>query len=179
MSRKVAPLQTERLTLRRISAADAPAIHGYMCDPEVTRWLPSGVLDEAGALAFAEKNAGRGATNLALIERASGELIGHMSFHRWFAPTVQEIGWAIGRPHQGRGYATEAARALMSHAFEGLRRHRVLATCQPENGASWRVMEKLGMRREAHFRKVIAREAGVWWDEYVYAILAEEYFALR
>ena len=89
---------------------------------------------------------------------------------------TREIGWAIGRPHQRRGYATEAARALLAHAFETLRCHRVVATCQPENVASWRVMEKLGMRREAHFRQALLRETGEWWDEYFYALLAEEYF---
>lgn len=177
MPGKAAPLETERLTLRRIRAADALAIHAYMSDPEVTRWLVPGLLDEAGAQAFAEENAGRRPRNLAVVERASGELVGHMAYHPWFVARTHEVGWVIGRPHQGRGYATEAARALLRHAFETLGCHRVLATCQPENPASWRVMEKLGMRREAHFHKVLPRDAGAWWDEYVYALLAEEYFA--
>ncbi|HEY1425219.1 MAG TPA: GNAT family N-acetyltransferase [Caulobacteraceae bacterium] len=177
MARKVTLLETERLSLRRITASDAPAIHAYMSDPEVTRWLIPGLLDEAGARAFAEKNAGRRPRNLAVIERASGEFVGHMAFHPWFVRATHEVGWAIGRPHQGRGYATEAARALLRHAFEVLGCHRVIATCQPQNPASWRVMEKLGMRREAHFRQVIPRDAGEWWDEYVYALLAEEHFA--
>ena len=99
-----------------------------------------------------------------------------MDFHPWFVGATHEIGWAIGRPHQRQGYATEAARALIAHAFETLRCHRVIATCQPENVASWRVMDKLGMRREAHFCQCLLREGGEWWDEYFYALLAEEYF---
>jgi [ribosomal protein S5]-alanine N-acetyltransferase len=75
-----------------------------------------------------------------------------------------------------RGYASEATRALLAHAFETLRCHRVVATCQPENVASWRVMDKLGMRREAQFHQELPRETGEWWDEYFYALLAEEYF---
>jgi ribosomal-protein-alanine N-acetyltransferase len=105
-------------------------------------------------------------------------LVGHMDFHPWFVGATHEIGWAIGRPHQGRGYATEAARALVAYAFETLRCHRVIATCQPENPASWRVMEKLGMRREAHFRQCLLQDTGEWWDEYFYALLAGEYFGL-
>lgn len=169
-------LETQRLTLRRFVAADGPAVLAYMGDAEVTRWLPEGRLDRAGAQAFAERNAGRRPRALAVVERASGELVGHMDYHPWFAPGTREIGWAIGRPHQRRGYATEAARALMAHAFATLRCHRVVATCQPQNAASWRVMEKLGMRREAHFRQALARPGGVWWDEYFYALLADEYF---
>jgi [ribosomal protein S5]-alanine N-acetyltransferase len=177
MAGKIRRLETERLTLRRFTPSDGPAVHLYMGDPIVTRWLPQGRLDEAAAQAFADRQAGGRATALAVVERASGALIGHTDFHTWFGPDTWEIGWAIGRPHQGRGYATEAAGALTAHAFETLRGHRVVATCQPENPASWRVMEKLGMRREAHFRQHIHREGGAWWDEYFYALLAEEYFA--
>jgi ribosomal-protein-alanine N-acetyltransferase len=169
-------LETQRLTLRRFAPSDGPAVHRYMGDPEVTRWLPEGRLNEARAQSFADKNAGRRWTAIAIVERASGDLVGHMDFHPWFVRATHEIGWAIGRPHQRRGYATEAARALVAHAFETLRCHRVIATCQPENAASWRVMERLGMRREAHFRQCLLQDTGEWWDEYFYALLAEEYF---
>ena len=176
MAGKSARLETPRLTLRRFTSSDGPAIHRYMGDPLVTRWLPRGRLDEAGAQTFADDNAGRRPRAVAVVERASGELVGHMDFHPWLGPGTREIGWAIGRLYQRRGYATEAARALLAHAFETLRAHRVVATCQPQNVASWRVMEKLGMRREAHFRRCLPRGPGEWWDEYFYALLADEYF---
>ena len=176
MAGKSTRLETQRLTLRLITSSDGPAIHRYMRDPVVTRWLSEGRLNKAEAQTFADQNAGRRPRAIAVVERASGELVGHMAFHPWFGPATHEIGWAIGRPHQRRGYATEAARALIAHAFETLRCHRVIATCQPQNVASWRVMDKLGMRREAHFRQCIPRDTGEWWDEYLYALLAEEYF---
>ena len=113
---------------------------------------------------------------LALVLKAEGRLIGHLLFNPWFAPRTYEIGWVLNRRYHGSGYAMEAAVALLRYGFETLRLHRVIATCQPENVASWRVMEKLGMRREAHFRKCIARGEATWWDEFVYAILAEEWF---
>jgi RimJ/RimL family protein N-acetyltransferase len=174
VARKFTPLATPRLILRSIALADWPAIHRYMSDPVVTRWLPDGRLDEAQSEAFARQNAGRSARAVAVTERASGELIGHMPFHPWFGPATQEVGWVISPGRQGRGYATEAAAALIDYAFGELRCHRVIATCQPENGASWRIMEKLGMRREAHFRQALHRPSGEWWDEYFYALLADE-----
>ncbi len=81
----------------------------------------------------------------------------------------------LHRDHHGQGYATEAARALLGYGFEELDLHRIIATCQPENPASYRVMEKLGMRREGHFRQCIDRGQGVWWDEYFYALLKDEW----
>jgi RimJ/RimL family protein N-acetyltransferase len=163
--------------MRPIKRADWLAIHRYMSDPAVTRWLPEGLLDESQAQAFAHKNSGRAATAVAVVERESGALVGHMDFHPWYGHATQEIGWAIAADRQGRGYATEAASALLAFAFGPLACHRVIATCQPENAASWRVMEKLGMRREGHFRQGLRQANGEWWDEYFYALLASEYFA--
>jgi RimJ/RimL family protein N-acetyltransferase len=168
------PIETGRLILRRLTAADWRAVHRYMSDQQVTAFLPEGVMSPARARAFAARNA-KTPQAVAVIEKKSGEFIGHMPFHPWFGPATWEVGWALAREHQGLGYATEAASALLGFAFGALRCHRVIATCQPENPASWHVAEKLRMRREAHFKACIARPGGEWWDEYFYAILAEEF----
>ena len=172
-------VETSRLRLRPIAAGDWPAIFAYMSDPRVTAFLPQGRLDEEASRAFALKHSSDEGEALAVIEKKSGQMIGHMPFHRWFAPETFEIGWAFNHAHHGKGYATEAGQALLAHAFETLKAHRVIATCQPENVASWRVAEKLGLRREAHFRAALYRAPGIWWDEFFYALLAEEYAALR
>ena len=169
--------ETPRLVLRAIAIDDWRAIHRYMSDRLVTAYLAEGERNEEQSRAFAIKNAGEKPEAVAVLSKASGDLIGHMVFHPWFGPRTQEIGWAFGREHQRHGYATEAAESLLAYAFESLQCHRVIATCQPENVASWRVMEKLGMRREAYFLKCILRPSGEWWDEYFYAILEQEYFA--
>ena len=171
-------IATSRLRLRAIAAGDWPAILAYMSDPQVTAFLPDGVFDEHAARAFALKHSGDERQAVAVVEKASGHLIGHMPFHAWFEPQTYEIGWAFGPAHQGKGYATEAGRALLAHAFRALDAHRVIATCQPQNSASWRVAEKLGLRREAHFRAALNRGPGIWWDEYFYALLAGEYAAV-
>ena len=170
-------IETPRLRLRAIVASDWRAILTYMSDGQVTEFLPEGTLDEQAARAFALKQSGGDGHAVAVTEKASGALIGHMPFHPWFVRETYEIGWAFGRLHQGKGYATEAGRALLVHAFVSLNAHRVIATCQPENKASWRVAEKLGLRREGHFRACLYRAPGIWWDEYFYALLAEEYRA--
>jgi ribosomal-protein-alanine N-acetyltransferase len=171
------PIETERLILRRFVPADWRAVHDYMSDPQVTAFLPEGLMSPARARVFATRNA-RKPQAVAVTERTGGALIGHMAFHPWFAPATWEVGWALARDRQGHGYATEAARALLGFAFGTLGCHRVIATCQPENPASWRVAEKLRMRREAHFKACLAQPGGVWWDEYFYAMLAEEFAPL-
>lgn len=169
------PRETERLVLRPVMVDDWRSVHRYMSDSVVTKWLPEGILDEERSREFAIKNASENPQALAVLTRGSKEFVGHMVFHPWFAPRTYEIGWVLGREHQRRGYATEAGKSLLAYAFESLQCHRVVATCQPENVASWRVMGKLGMRREGFFRKCILRPSGEWWDEYFYAILSEEY----
>ena len=174
---KFSPRETSRLVLRAIEIDDWRAIHRYMSDPLVTTWLPDGVMSEEQALAFARKNAGEKPEAIAVLSKSANELVGHMPFHPWAQPQTHEVGWVLAGSHQRRGYATEAARSLLAYAFETLRCHRVIATCQPQNVASWRVAEKLAMRREASFRKCIFRGNGEWWDEYFYSMLEEEYLA--
>lgn len=85
-----------------------------------------------------------------------------------------DFGYTLNRRHWKNGYATEGARALLNVAFVSLGLHRVWATCDARNRASYRVLEKLGMRREAAFQKDVLQK-GEWRDSYLYAILAEEW----
>jgi len=87
-----------------------------------------------------------------------------------------DFGYALNRHYWNRGYATEAAKAILNAAFGKLNMHRVWATCDMRNYASYRVMEKLGMRREACFAKDVFQR-GEWRNSYLYAVLAEEWLA--
>jgi RimJ/RimL family protein N-acetyltransferase len=176
---RIDPLETERLRVRQLEADDWAAVHAYASDPAVMAYIPDGAMTEEQTRAFVAQNAGDEAHAFAVVLEPGGQLIGHMLFHLWFAPRTFEIGWVLHRRHQGQGYATEAARALLRYGFEELALHRIIATCQPENAPSWRVMEKLAMRREAHFRQCIHRGGTIWWDEYFYALLADEWRAAR
>lgn len=163
------------MLLRPLAAPDWPAVHAYASDPDIMRYLPEGVMSPPQVQAFiAEHQTASSAT--AAVLQPEGQPIGHLTFHPWYASRIYEIGLVFHPRYHGQGYATEAATALFAYGFEALGLHRIIATSQPENVASWRVMEKLGMVREAHFRKVFAVDETTWLDEYLYAMLEEEWF---
>ncbi|MEY2847146.1 MAG: hypothetical protein RL076_2692 [Chloroflexota bacterium] len=167
-------LTTTRLHIRPLTVADTPAVHAYTSDAQVMMYVPPHQMTWAQTQAFVAAQTGDDAQALA-ITLITGQLIGHIILHPWVAPRTYELGWVIHPGYQRRGYASEAARAVIDYAFGVLDVHRMIATCQPENVASYRVMETIGMRREAHFRQCIHRGGDIWWDEYFYAILALEW----
>ena len=169
-------IETQRLRIRSFQHNDWQAVYAYTSDPDVMMYIPEGPFTPEQAKAFVAENMGEQARFVAVLLKTDYMLVGHMEFHPWFAPRTYEIGWIFNRAYHGHGYATEAAMAMLQYGFEALHLHRIIATCQPQNVASRRVMEKLGMRREAHFRKCIRRADNRWWDEYFYALLEEEWF---
>ena len=92
--------------------------------------------------------------------------------------TQAEIGYIIAPEFTGRGYASEAVAELVRICFEELGVRRVVAACFADNTASWRVMEKVGMRREGRSRQASLHRSGRWLDELRYAILADEWRAI-
>ena len=84
-------------------------------------------------------------------------------------------GWCLHPDQCGRGYATEAVRALLAACFDQLGVRRVVAECFADNESSWRLMERVGMRREAHTVRDALHRTGKWMDSFAYAILAEEW----
>jgi ribosomal-protein-alanine N-acetyltransferase len=170
------PIETERLRIRHFTADDWEAVHSYTSDPGVMIYLPEEVMTEEQTRQFVAESMTEEGQAYAVFLRAEDRLIGQIGFHPWYASRIYEIGWVFHPRFHRQGYATEAAAALLRYGFESLQVHRVIATCQPENTASWRVMEKLGMQREGHLRKCIYRDER-WWDEYFYALLEEEWFS--
>ena len=114
---------------------------------------------------------------VAAVERASGTTVGDVSLY-WMSERdrTAEVGFIFDPRHQGKGFATEAARAVVGWAFESAGFHRVIARTEARNRASARVLEKLGMRLEAH---LVENEwvKGEWQSELVYAILDREWAA--
>jgi RimJ/RimL family protein N-acetyltransferase len=86
-----------------------------------------------------------------------------------------ELGWVLDPAFTGHGYATEAVRALLGACFEQLGVRRVVANCFLDNETSWRLMERLGMRREVHAVAESLHRSGRWLDTVAYAILADEW----
>lgn len=167
-------IETNRLRIRKFELNDVQAVLEYTADYQVMKYIPEGVFTEEDALNFVKANMGAKAEKFAVVLKDENTLIGHLVFHKFFGDHSYEIGWVFNPRYQNKGYASEAAKSVLKYGFEELKLHRIIATCQPENTASYRVMEKIGMRREGYFKKCIPHGDG-WWDEYYYAILEEEW----
>ncbi|KSU81123.1 Protein N-acetyltransferase, RimJ/RimL family [Fictibacillus enclensis] len=167
-------IKTKRLHIRRFIPEDWQAVHHYTSNTSVMEYIPEGVFTEGDAKAFIEENSGDHPEKYAVVLRDVNQLIGHIVFHKYFGNHTYEIGWVFNPAYHNKGYASEAAQAVLDYGFDSLKLHRIVATCQPENPPSYRVMEKIGMRREGYFKKCIPHGDN-WWDEYYYAILEEEW----
>lgn len=152
-------LTTARLTLRRPVTADAPAIYEeYAGDPAVTKylmWRPHRSLgDTAAFLTLADEGWVSGKSLAwAITYRDSDRVIGMIGARPSLHKT--DIGYVLGRRHWGQGIMTEAGRAIVELLFQERTMYRVWATCDTENHASARVLEKLGMAREGILRRYI------------------------
>ncbi|HEY7464723.1 MAG TPA: GNAT family N-acetyltransferase [Candidatus Limnocylindria bacterium] len=182
MPRPSGPYRTARLVLRPFTADDLDAFLEMHGDPEVTRYVPYPPMTRQQAAERLERIATWTAIDdqeqnlrLAVELPESGEVIGDMSMWTMAHDRLTgEIGFVVNPSVQGRGYASEAAGELLRIGFEEAGLHRITANCDARNSPSYRVMERIGMRREAHFRQS-SYEKGEWVDELVYAILADEW----
>jgi len=176
------PIRTERLLLRPFTPGDLDAVHALHRQPEVTRYLYFEPRDRAQAReVLARKiqssvllHEGDG-LSLAAELAGTGQLVGDCSlFWRSRVYQLGEIGYIFDPAYHGQGLATEAARELLRLGFDGLGLHRIIGRCDRRNAASARLMERIGMRREA---QLIENEfvKGEWTDELSYAILRREW----
>ena len=176
------PVETSRLTLRPFVEGDLDAVHAMRSDPDVVRYLYGEVQSrDETRTSLAQKIAAPAWVqegdwlSAAVVERESRVIVGDMALH-WVSERgrTAEIGFVFDPRHQGKGLATEAAGALIDWVFEEAGFHRVIGRTEARNAASARVLEKLGMRLEAHF---VENEwvKGEWQSELVYAILEREW----
>lgn len=180
------PLRTERLLLRPFTPADFGAAFPIYSSADVARfltWDPRTAAEVREVLQRKSANTTIAAEgdgiSLAIIVDATGELVGDCSLTLLSREHRQgEIGFLLHPDHQGHGYATEAGQVLLRLAFEDLELHRVIGRLEARNAASARVLERLGMRREAH---LVENEfvKGEWQSEIFYAILDREWRALQ
>jgi len=179
-------LETARLLLRPFTAGDVDAVHAYHGLDEVARyqyWEPRSRDEVAVEVAKWMEPDGKPEAPLSLVLavtlRSTQALIGDMVllFRDWEA-RQGEIGFSFNPAFAGQGYATEAANAVMDLGFGHFKLHRLFGRCDARNDRSWRLMERLGMRREAHFREH-ALFKGEWDEEFYYALLSREWADLR
>jgi RimJ/RimL family protein N-acetyltransferase len=176
------PLETARLQLRPFSPGDLEGLYAFHSLAEVARFLyweardleqVRQVLDAKRRQTVLEDEAQ--VLALAVELRDTGVVVGEVSL-RWLSRRHRqgETGFVFHPGYQGRGLATEAAEVVLGLGFDGLGLHRVIGRCDALNLPSAGLMERLGMRREAHF---VHNEIfkGSWGDELVYALLEDEW----
>lgn len=177
------PQETERLLVRPAAPSDAETTWAYRKFPQVTQWITSAwgdFADYSESFLIPERIQSR------LVVEHEGDVIGEVMVQpvdAWTQREVSELGknmeaelgWAFDPQFSGRGLATEAIARIIDVCFTDLGLRRVTARCFADNEPSWRLMERLGMRREAHLvAAALHRERG-WSDGYGYALLAEEW----
>ena len=179
-------METERLVLRPFEEGDFDALYEIHADEANARWL----YNEARSRGEAADLLGRkiaGAViraegdwlSAAAVDKEAGTVVADVSL-LWASELHRqgEIGFIVHPAHHGRGYATEAAEPLLAFAFETMKLHRVYGRLEPRNVGSGRVLEKLGMRPEAH---LVENEwvKGEWQSEAIYALLESEWSGRR
>jgi aminoglycoside 6'-N-acetyltransferase len=177
------PITTARLTLRVHRPADLEPLRAYYGDPEVARYLPFEPWDDdlaRDSMAKRLLRTGRegDCTSLGLVAELEGRVIGDVVM--WCVDETRlraEAGWAFHPDVAGRGYATEAVRAVLGVAFSCYGMQRVFAQLDARNTRSARLCERLGMTREAHLRRDWWGK-GEWSDSLVYGLLREEWVGL-
>jgi RimJ/RimL family protein N-acetyltransferase len=176
------PVRTERLTLRPATTADAEATWQWRRLLEVNHWITAAP-DHDEYVRLHDEPARLART---LIVERDGRPIGDLMIRvedAWSQVEVAdrargvqaELGWTFDPAAQGQGYATEAVRAAIAVCFGQLGLRRVVANCFAGNEASWRLMERLGMRREAYTVAESLHRNGEWQDSISYALLADEW----
>jgi RimJ/RimL family protein N-acetyltransferase len=179
------PLQSERLSIRPLTPNDFARHFTIYSNPEVVRYLYEETFDEEGARQHLKRRCSTDLPtegswiNLAVDVIDGDELIGEVGLALVSVVHAHcEIGYVFDPAYSGQGYATEATALMIEVAFSVLGAHRVSGRLDSRNQPSARVLERLGMRREGH---LVENEfvKGEWTDEVVYAVLEDEWRALR
>jgi ribosomal-protein-alanine N-acetyltransferase len=138
-------IDTSRLLIRQFEEQDYTSLFEYLSNPSIYRFEPGEPISQRA----------QGNDFWAVILKADQKLVGHLYFQQIEPKEFQtwELGYIFNPAFHNKGYATESASGLVHFGFMHFGIHRVIAHCNPENPASWKVLEKIGMRREGFLRK--------------------------
>jgi RimJ/RimL family protein N-acetyltransferase len=170
------PLHTERLTLRPATADDADPTWTFRRLESVNEWLTGCPADLDGYRELFSEPARLAATVIVTLGHdAAAPIIGDFMLRREACDVQAELGWVLDPTYAGHGYATEAVRELLRYCFQDFGVRRVTANCFVDDDTCWRLMERVGMRRELHAVRESLHRSGRWLDTVGYAILEEEW----
>lgn len=171
-------ITTQRVIIRKFEESDWKDLYEYLSDEIVVKYEPYEVYSEEDA----KRDAVYRSTNesfYAVCLRETGKLIGNLYLSKGEFDTW-ELGYVFNRNYWGKGYAVESAKALVAIAFQQFGARRIVAMCNPLNEHSWKLLERLGMRREGTLLQNIyfKRDSDgnpLWADTYEYGILKSEW----
>jgi RimJ/RimL family protein N-acetyltransferase len=182
---KILQIFSDRLIIRPIQMNDADSIFVYRSDAVINQyqgWIPATICDVQDFIrnkVSSEINLPGTWFQFVIIKTDNDELIGDIGVHFLNPDPFQvEIGCTLNKKHHGKGYAAEALTETINYLFDALNKHRISASIDPRNLPSIRLFERLGFRKEAHFKKSLFLN-GEWADDLVYAILKSEWNAKR
>jgi [ribosomal protein S5]-alanine N-acetyltransferase len=172
--------QTARLVVRSFCSEDAPDLFEYLSNPLVYLYEPGDPISRAKADSLASDFA-RSPDFWAVELTCEHKLIGQIYFSQIepYHLMTWELGYILSPDYQRKGYTSEAAGTLVRYGFSTGQIHRIIAHCNPDNMASWKLLERIGFRREGllhkniYFRKNASGEPN-WIDSFVYGMLAED-----
>ncbi|WP_372642288.1 GNAT family N-acetyltransferase [Ancylomarina sp.] len=173
-------IDAERLVLRRVCREDAEAIFKYRSDAVTNQyqaWIPKTIDDAQTFISKVAETIDEYDTwfQFGIINKDNGELVGDLGIHFFDTDKFQvEIGCTLAKSHRGKGLASEALKAIIKYLFEDLNKRRITCSIDPQNQASIKMVERLGFRKEAHFKQSVLID-GEWYDDVIYALLKDEW----
>jgi ribosomal-protein-alanine N-acetyltransferase len=174
-------IETDRTQLRKFKSSDYNDLYEYLSEATIYKYEPGKpiTIEEARKLA---NQRSKGKDFIAVILKNEGKMIGHLYFKQIdpIDRRTWELGYIFNPKYYHMGYASEAAYAMVKYAFENTNAHRIMARCNPKNDASWKLLERIGCKREGHFKEYgfIHKDNNgnpIWTDAYEYSMLKEDF----
>jgi ribosomal-protein-alanine N-acetyltransferase len=173
-------IETERLNIRQFTKNDFTDLYDYLSRPEIYKYEPGQPIsiEEAKKICI---DRSKGRDFLAVELKQNHKMIGHL-FFKQIEPIefmTWELGYIFNPEYQRKGYGSEATKGLIEYGFNNYSIHRIMARCNPNNIASWKLLEKVGFYREAHFRQYAyfhkdSKGHPIWTDAYEYSIVRRD-----
>ncbi|MEN4760394.1 GNAT family protein [Chryseobacterium sp. C39-AII1] len=173
-------LFTERLLLRDITIDDKQAIFDYRSDAEANKfqsWIPETLENVESFIERNNKefNQPESWYQILITDKETKAVIGDIGIHFFGDENLQvELGITLNKFFYGKGYASEALKSVIDFLFNDLNKHRIMASIDPDNGDSMKLMERIGLRKEGHFKKSLFWN-DKWVDDVIFAVLKEEW----
>lgn len=169
---------TERLEIRRFKNEDLNDIYNYLSDPEVVKYEPYKPLNKEQCREYLNAMVS-GNDFWAIVLKEKNIVIGQVYLSNT-SPYLWELGYVFNSNYQHKGYASEAVAKLLQHIFNEQDAHRVSAHCNVENKPSWKLLERIGFRREGHFLQNVyfftdENDLPLWQDTYEYGYLYNDF----